>query len=50
MTGYYYRAEARKRIGDHKGAEQDEFKIMKMQLDKRNQSAANNGNNTADSI
>ena len=36
MTGYYYRAEARKKIGDRKGAEQDEFKIMQMQIDKRN--------------
>lgn len=36
MAGYYQRAEARKKIGDHKGAEQDEFKIMKMQIDKRN--------------
>ena len=36
MAGYYYRAEARKKIGDRKGAELDEFKVMKMQLDKRN--------------
>lgn len=36
MAGYYQRAEARKKIGDRKGAEQDEFKIMKMQIDKRN--------------
>lgn len=36
MVSYYQRAEARKKIGDHKGAEQDEFKIMKMQIDKRN--------------
>lgn len=36
MAGYYHRAEARKKIGDRKGAEQDEFKIMKMQIDKRN--------------
>ena len=35
-AGYYRRAEARKKIGDRKGAEQDEFKLMKMQLDKRN--------------
>ena len=35
-AGYYHRAEARKKIGDRKGAEQDEFKLMKMQLDKRN--------------
>ena len=36
MAGYYHRAEARKKIGDRKGAEQDEFKLMKMQIDKRN--------------
>ena len=36
MAGYYQRAEARKKIGDRKGAEEDEFKIMKMQIDKRN--------------
>ena len=36
MAGYYQRAEARKKIGDRKGAEQDEFKVMKMQIDKRN--------------
>ncbi len=35
MAGYYQRAEARKKIGDRKGAEEDEFKIMKMQIDKR---------------
>ena len=35
-VGYYHRAEARKKIGDRKGAEQDEFKLLKMQLDKRN--------------
>lgn len=36
MAGYYHRAEARKKIGDRKGAEQDEFKLMKMQIDRRN--------------
>ncbi len=36
MAGYHQRAEARHKIGDHKGAEQDEFKLMKMQIDKRN--------------
>lgn len=36
MAGYYQRAAARKKIGDAKGAEQDEFKVMKMQIDKRN--------------
>lgn len=35
-AGYYHRAEARKKTGDRKGAEQDEFKLMKMQIDRRN--------------
>lgn len=43
MAGYYHRAVARKKIGDRKGADQDEFKMMKMQLDKRNQSVASGG-------
>ena len=42
MAGYYHRAEARKKVGDRKGAEQDEFKIMKMQIDKRNGATADN--------
>lgn len=42
-TGYYYRAEARRRTGDLKGAEQDEFKLMQMQIDRRN----NQGNKAA---
>ena len=42
MAGYYHRAEARKKIGDRKGAEQDEFKLMKMQIDKRNGVTADN--------
>ena len=42
MAGYYQRAQARKKIGDAKGAEQDEFKIMKMQIDKRNNAASGN--------
>ena len=36
LAGYYQRAEARKKIGDRKGAEQDEFKLLKAQLDKQN--------------
>ena len=36
LAGYYNRAEARRKIGDRKGAEMDEFKVMKAQLDKRN--------------
>ena len=36
MAGYYQRAEARKKIGDRKGAEADEFKVMKAQLDRQN--------------
>ena len=35
-AGYYQRAEARKKIGYRKGAEQDEFKLLKAQLDKQN--------------
>ena len=42
-AGYYHRAEARRKTGDRKGAEQDEFKIMQMQIDKRN-AATGNGN------
>ena len=49
MAGYYHRAEARKKIGDRKGAEQDEFKVMKMQLDKRNGvTSGGNGKDVAD--
>ena len=36
LAGYYSRAEARRKMGDRKGAEVDEFKVMKAQLDKRN--------------
>lgn len=36
LAGYYQRAEARRKIGDRKGAEMDEFKVMKAQLDKQN--------------
>ena len=36
LAGYYHRAEARKKIGDKKGAEQDDFKLLKAQLDKQN--------------
>lgn len=47
MAGYYQRAEARKKVGDRKGAEQDEFKIMKMQIDKRNGVSAGNDKDMA---
>ncbi|WP_373801702.1 tetratricopeptide repeat protein, partial [Bacteroides heparinolyticus] len=39
--------EARKKIGDMKGAEQDEFKIMKMQIDRRNNIFSEGGSNDA---
>ncbi len=36
LAGYYHRSEAYRKIGDRKKAELDEFKVMKAQLDKRN--------------
>lgn len=48
LAGYYQRAQARKKIGDAKGAEQDEFKIMKMQIDKRNDAASGKNKDVAD--
>ncbi|HJD75659.1 MAG TPA: tetratricopeptide repeat protein, partial [Bacteroides reticulotermitis] len=36
LAGYYQRAQARKKLGDRKGAEQDDFKILKAQIDKQN--------------
>ena len=36
LAGYYQRSEVRRKIGDKKGAEQDEFKVMKAQIDKQN--------------
>lgn len=50
LAGYYQRAEARKKIGDKRGAEQDEFKIMKIQLDKRNGVAAGNKNGSGQEV
>lgn len=47
-AGYYHRAEARKKIGDRKGAEQDEFKLMKMQIDRRNGVSSGNDKDMAD--
>lgn len=48
MTGYYQRAEARRKIGDRHGAEEDEFVIMKDQLDRANANIAqNNDSNRA---
>ncbi|MCP3894651.1 MULTISPECIES: tetratricopeptide repeat protein [Bacteroides] len=41
LAGYYSRAEARRKMGDRKGAEMDEFKVMKAQLDKRNNVGVN---------
>ena len=35
-AGYFRRAAIRRRVGDQKGADEDEFKVMKMQLDRRN--------------
>ena len=34
LLGYQYRAQARRKIGDVKGADADEFKVWKAQLDK----------------
>ena len=48
MAGYYQRAEARKKTGDRKGAEQDDFKVMKMQIDKRNGVSSGGGKDVAD--
>lgn len=45
MAGYYNRAEARRKIGDKNGAERDEFKILKMQLDRKNGLLSSNTNN-----
>ena len=40
--GYQYRAQARKKVGDIKGADADEFKVLKAQLDKQNGVSQNN--------
>ncbi len=42
MAGYHYRSQARKKMGDARGAEQDEFKVLKMQIDRRNGLTADN--------
>ena len=34
-TGYQFRAEVRRKMGDTKGAELDEFKVLKAQMDQR---------------
>ena len=34
-TGYQFRAEVRRKLGDTKGAEQDEFKVLKAQMEMR---------------
>lgn len=50
ITGYYHRAEARRKMGDRRGAEQDEYKIVKIQVDRRNKTlTASNHSNTIDS-
>lgn len=36
MAGYQYRAQARRKTGDLKGADEDEFKVLKAQLDAQN--------------
>ena len=43
LAGYYQRAEARKKIGDRRGAEQDEFQIMKAQIDQLNNPTQQSG-------
>ena len=54
-TGYYYRADARRKAGDKRGAEEDEFKLMQMQLAQQNNTQAFSqggrdvANNAADS-
>ena len=35
LTGYQFRAEVRRKIGDRNGAERDEFKVMKAQMERR---------------
>lgn len=42
LTGYHYRAQARRKIGDTKGADADEFKLVKAELNKRNGAAKKN--------
>ena len=42
VIGYQYRAQARKKVGDIKGADADEFKVLKAQLDKQNGVSQNN--------
>ena len=42
LIGYQYRAQARKKVGDIKGADADEFKVLKAQLDKQNGVSQNN--------
>lgn len=36
LAGYQYRAQARRKTGDLKGADEDEFKVLKAQLDAQN--------------
>ncbi len=42
LAGYHYRSEAYRKTGDRKNAELDEFKVMKAQLEKRNNPQGSN--------
>ena len=44
LAGYQYRAKARRKIGDLKGADADEFKVLKAQMEQQN----GNNKQTAD--
>ena len=41
LAGYQYRSEARKKIGDRKGADEDDNRLLKAQLDRLNNSNTN---------
>jgi tetratricopeptide (TPR) repeat protein len=45
LVGYKYRAEAKRKIGDLRGAEQDDFKVLKAELDKINGVKKNTASN-----
>ena len=36
LAGYQYRAQARRKVGDLKGADADEFKVLKAQIESQN--------------
>ena len=50
LAGYYHRGEARKKIGDRKGADEDDQKLLKAQLDKQfgSTNSQPNANNSSD--